>query len=95
MAYIDRDNLIKDIEKLYPGYDEYGMRYLMRSQVLRVIKEQPGIEMQKCCATCLCWDKERNSNNRCFCEYLEANTPSDFCCTFWEEDKEYGRTPQV
>lgn len=86
MAYIDKEKLIKEIEKLYPGYDEYGMRYLMRSQVLSAIDRQPAVELEKSCKTCLWWDKDScRVDGSCFCYELEANTLPSFCCTYWEE----------
>ena len=95
MAYIDRDILVKEIEKLTPGYDGIGTLFLMRTQVLKVILAQPVIEMQKCCATCVAWDRDSNKNDRCFCEYIEARTTADFSCGCWEEDKNNGCKPQV
>lgn len=92
MAYIDREKLVKAINRLYPGYDEIGQPFLMRSQVIKVIQEQPELETEKCCFTCMEWDREKKMNNRCFCEYIEAHTAADFRCYYWE-DKNHGIRP--
>ena len=93
MTYIDKEILISEIRKIQPAYDDHLREYLMRHDVLKVIQEQPVIEMEKCCSTCAAWDRETNRNNKCFCEFIEANTTGDFRCRYWEEDKNYGCRP--